>query len=292
MGKTPTGEAKRHQNSTSPIRRALRLLNAFGPSQPELGVSELSRIVGLHKTTVYRILVTLEEEGFVKRNPANDKCSLGPSIIRLGYTAMGNADLGKIAPRHMRSLAEETGETAMIEIWHSGRTLVIGQVEGHHFSHVLVRAGHHLPAHCSSGGKAILAFLPSDEINKVISSGLRKYTEHTITDPQRLLEELASIRAKRVSYDRQETDVGVCAVSAPIFDHLGAVAGALTVGGPTQRIHLGEDSALVQLTKRTAEAISAELGYRRENQASNGINTTTSVLPSETEEITVEGLSM
>ncbi len=244
------------------MRRAISLLKAFGPKRYELGVSELSRLTGLHKTTVYRLLVTLEEEGCIQHNQSNDKYSLGPALIGLGRMVLDNIDIARQALPHMRDLVEETGETAMLEVWDDSRPLVVANVDGKRFTHMIARAGYHLPAHGSSGGKAMLAFLSAEEIDKVIARGLKQYTENTITDRERLLEELARIRAAHVSYDRQEVDIGVCAVSAPIFDHLGRIAGTLTVAGPTQRIQMDEDSTLVQLIKRTAEAISRDLGYQ------------------------------
>lgn len=244
------------------MRRAISLLKAFSPAQRELGVSQLSRLTGLHKTTVYRLLVTLEEEGFIQHNPGNDKYRLGSALIRLGRLVLDGIDLVRQALPHMRALVDETSETAMLEIWDDGRTLVVANVDGNRFTHIIARAGYHLPAHGSSGGKAMLAFLSQEEIDKVLARGLKQYTENTITDRRRLLEELAHIRATHISFDRQEIDIGVCAVSAPIFDHLGGVAGALTVAGPTQRIQLDEDGALVQLIRRTAEAVSRELGYQ------------------------------
>ncbi len=258
---TSSTDLDRHRSSIQSVRRAVSLLKAFEPNRPELGVSELSRAVGLHKTTVYRLLVTLKEEGFVQHNPANDRYRLGPSLIRVGRIALDSVDLSKQAMPHMRALVDEVGETAMLEIWDDRRTLVVATVDGPRFTHIIARAGYHLPAHGSSGGKAMLAFLPSEEVDKVLARELKKYTENTFTDPGRLREELAQIRATGVSYDRQEIDIGVCAISVPIFDHRGEIAGALTVAGPMQRIPQGEDSALRQLVKKAGEAISRELGY-------------------------------
>lgn len=258
---TPIGKAEHHQGSVQSVRRAMRLLKAFGPMQDELGVTELSRITGLHKTTVYRLLVTLDEEGFIEHGSSSDKYRLGPALIHLGRIVLDNIDVGKQALPQMRALVEDVGETAMLEIWDDGRTLVVAKVDGQRFSHVIARASYHLPAHASAGGKAILAFLPHDEIDRVMARGLKQYTENTITDPRLLLEELTRVRVTLVSYDRQEIDIGICAISAPVFDHRGKIAGALSVAGPAQRIQLDEAGVLVQRIKGTAEAISRRLGY-------------------------------
>ncbi len=243
------------------MRRAISLLNAFGSAQRELGVSELGRIIDLHKTTVYRLLVTLEGEGLVQHNPATDKYRLGAALIPLGQLAVDSIDITGQALPHMRALAAETSEAVNLEIWDGGRTMVVANVQGRHFAPMIARTGSHLPAHGSSGGKLMLAFLPSSEVEKVIAHGLKRYTENTLTDSVRLREELENIRATRISFDRQEIDVGVCCVSAPIFDHSGAIAGALTMAGPAQRIQPLEDQALVPLIRKTARTISRELGY-------------------------------
>jgi DNA-binding IclR family transcriptional regulator len=242
----------------------MSLLKAFGPTQHELGVSELGRLTGLHKTTVYRLLVTLAEEGFIQHNPANDKYRLGAALIRLGRMVLDNIDIGRQALPRMRALADETGEAVMLEVWDGGRTLVVASVDGRHFAHIIARAGSHLPAHGSSGGKAMLAFLPSSEVKKVVDLGLKQYTANTLTDAPRLQEELARIRATQISVDRQEIDIGVCSIGAPIFDHSGQVAAALTVTGPAQRIPTDPGSALAQTVAKTARVISRDLGYESE----------------------------
>lgn len=254
-------ENEHHQSSVQSVRRAIQLLRAFGPTRPELGVSELSRLTGLHKTTVYRLLVTLEEEGLIKHIVGDDKYRLGPGLIRLGRIVLDSLDLGKQALPHMRALVQETDETAMLEIWDDGRTLVVASVDGRRLTHVVARPGNHLPAHGSSGGKLMLAFLPAEEVEKVVARGLKQYTENTILDRDHLLAELENVRRSGVGYDRQEIDIGICAASAPIFDHRGEIAGALTVAGPTQRLNLEDDGGLTRQLRETAARISRELGY-------------------------------
>lgn len=255
------GRPGSHQSSIQSVRRAMSLLKAFGPTRPELGVSELGRLTGLHKTTVYRLLVTLEEDGFIQHNAADDKYRLGAALIRLGRIVLDNMDIGRQALPRMRALADETGEAVMLEIWDHGRTLVVANVSGRHFAHVIAHEGSHLPAHGSSGGKVMLAFLPQAELDNVVARGLQRYTENTLADPIRLRDELERIRAARISFDRQEIDIGVCAVSAPIFDHDGQVTAALSIVGPAQRIQTDTDSALARLIAGAACEISRDLGY-------------------------------
>lgn len=252
---------EQHQDTIQSVVRALRVLQAFSSKQPELGVAELSRLTGLHKTTVYRLLVTLEQERFVQHSPDKDKYKLGPALIRLGRVVLDSTDLAKLALPHLHTLADETDETVMLEIWDNDRTLVVACVEGRHLSRVSTRTGSRMPAHASSSGKLLLAFLPREEVDKVIVRELKRYTENTITDQGSLLVELAKIRANGIAFDREELDIGTCAISVPIFDHRDKLAGALTVAGPTQRLSFAEDGGLTHVMQRIAVSISGCLGY-------------------------------
>ncbi len=254
-------KSEQHQDTIQSVCRAARVLGAFSTRQPELGVAELSCLTGLHKTTVYRLLVTLEQESFVRRSPDNDKYRLGPELIRLGSIVLDSTDLARQSLPHMRALVDETDETVILDIWDNGRPLVVANVDGRRLSRVSVRAGSRMPAHATSSGKLLLAFLPREEVDKVVARGIKRYTENTIIDQRSLLVELEKIRASGIAFDREELDIGTCGISAPIFDHRGKLAAALTVAGPTQRLHLDEDGDLAHLVRKTAESISCGLGY-------------------------------
>lgn len=254
-------ETEQHQDTIQSVLRATRILRAFSSRKPELGVSELSRLTGLHKTTVYRLLVTLEQESFLQRSPDSDKYRLGPALIRLGRLVLDGIDLARQALPHMRALVDETDETVMLEVWDNDRALVVASVDGRRLSRVSAGAGSRMPAHATAGGKMLLAFLPREDIDRVIARGLKRYTENTITDREGLLVELEKIRASGVSFDREELDIGTCAVSAPIFDHTSKIAAVLTVAGPTQRLHIDKEGDLAELVRKTAMNISGSLGY-------------------------------
>lgn len=254
-------ETEQHQDTIQSVLRATRILRAFNSRKPELGVSELSRLTGLHKTTVYRLLVTLEQESFVQRSPDSDKYRLGPALIRLGRLVLDGIDLARQALPHMRALVDETDETVMLEVWDNDRALVVASVDGRRLSRVSAGAGSRMPAHATAGGKMLLASLPREDLDRVLARELKRYTENTITDREGLLIELEKIRAGGVSFDREELDIGTCAISAPIFDHAGRIAAVLTVAGPTQRLHIDEEGDLADLVRKTAMNISRSLGY-------------------------------
>lgn len=254
-------ETKQHQDTIQSVLRATRILRAFSSRKSELGVSELSRLTGLHKTTVYRLLVTLEQESFVRHSPDNDKYKLGPALIQLGRLALDGIDLVKQALPHMRAVVDETDESVMLEIWDEDRALVIASVDGRRLSRVNAGVGSRMPAHSTAGGKVLLAFLPGEEIDRVIARGLKRYTQNTITDRESLLIELEKVRARGIAFDCEELDIGTCAISAPIFDHSGRVAAAITVAGPTQRLHVGKEDDIAELVQRAAMSVSRGLGY-------------------------------
>jgi IclR family transcriptional regulator, KDG regulon repressor len=251
---------KQPRKQVQSVRRAAKLLRAFTIARPELGLSELSRLTGLHKTSAYRLLSTLEEEGFVRQNPENEKYSLGPVFFRFG-AIVSDSDLTKHALPHMRALVEQTGETAALHIWDEGRTLAVAIVDGTRPMAVSSRVGAQLPPCSTASGKALLAFLPPEEAERVIAQGLKRFTDNTITDPARFREELENIRTTGLSFDREETDTGFSGVSSPIFDHFGNLAGVVTIVTVAGRLRTEEGQLLPPLVKKTAELISRELGF-------------------------------
>ena len=247
------------------VTNALRLLEAFDENE-ELGVTELSRRLDLHKNNVFRLLATLHERNYVDQCD-NERYRLGPGCLALGRSFTRGLNLLRAARPILEGLASEVGETVHI-----------GQLRGFEVLHLdaesarglLVagsRVGQRLPAHCTALGKLLLA-QGSAELrqaydNEVVGTeGLSQLTAETITDRNKFFEHLRGVSAEELAFDFEECEVGLNCVAAPIYNDTEAVVAALSLSGPCFR--LSEDvlrDRLAPHLSRAAEALSGRLGY-------------------------------
>ena len=252
------------------VERAIALLKAFDIDKPELGVTELSRVLGLHKSTVSRILATLERGGLVEQNPETGKYRLGVALIGLGALVVAHADVREIARPLLRRLAEETQETVNLAVLDGDEVINIEQMlpDKRQVKNI-GWVGRRTPLHCVSTGKVLLAYLPEEEIERILAKGLSRRTDKTITDPGRLRKELVKIRQQGYATGLEELEEGLNAVAAPVRNHDGKVIAAVSVSGPSYRVSLENIPKLAKLTIRTAEEISRRLGFLKASNPTN-----------------------
>jgi DNA-binding IclR family transcriptional regulator len=234
--------------------RALAILAAFNAARPELGVSELAAELGMHKSTVSRLLAVLQARGLVRRE--GDRFSPGPELARLGAVATSSLVLVRVAREPLRRLAEETGETVNLAIRQGDQALNVEQVQTAHFVGMTDWTGRGAPLHATANGKALLAFGAGEAPGR-----LEPLTARTVTDPALLGVELAEIRRHGYALAAEELELGLHAAAAPIFDSSGACVAAVSVSGPSYRL-VALDAA-GEACAATAAEISARLGYRR-----------------------------
>jgi DNA-binding IclR family transcriptional regulator len=243
------------------IERAVSILSAFSADRPELGVTELSEMLGLHKSTVHRFLVNLESAGLVERVPRNGRYRLGLRLFELGGLVLQQMNLWDEALPFLESLVRESGETGHMAVLDGGEAIYIEKVEARRALRIPSAMGRGYPAHATSLGKVLLAHLPEDEVQAIIATrGLARYTPKTITDAAALAEELARIRAQGYAVDNEEYDEGLRCVGAPIRDHTGAVVAALGIGGPVTRVTPERLPGLADLVIAAAKGLSRRLG--------------------------------
>lgn len=247
---------------TQAVLRAISLLKAFSDEQPQLGLAELTRMVGLNKTTTYRLLTALESQGLIVRSPANDTYRLGPEVIALGGRALRASDLRSVSRTELEGLARITGETATLEILMGPEVLVLDEVSGAH----LVGATHYIgarwPAHATSTGKILLAFLPEAEQEAVLQQPLVPVTSQTLTAPEDLRRELAQIRQQNYAIAVEELEAGFSAIAAPVRNHDGQVMAALSLNAPSARFTSERLQEIAPLLVEAAARVSAKLGYK------------------------------
>lgn len=253
----------------SSVRAAARLLCTFTANDRELGVSELSRRLGLSKSAVHRLLTTLAAEHLIERNPRSGRYRLGIKLYELGTVVSSHLELHEAVAMYIDDLRARTGETVQVGILDGSEVVYIERRESLRTLHQMVDFGHRNYAHCTACGKVLLASLPEAELGQVLGDRpLQARTEYTITDPARLRLELAVVRERGYAEQVHETTVDMTSVAAPIHDDSGGVIAAISVAGPLPRMGDAVRRRYAMATLDTAGRISEQLGYRRSAQPS------------------------
>jgi DNA-binding IclR family transcriptional regulator len=248
-------------NGIQSVRRAAALLRAFGGGAGELGVSELGRRLDLHKSTVSRLLATLESEGLLERAPGSDKYRLGHEILRLAGHIQPGGDVRAVARPFLEELAQATRETTNLAVLDGAEAHNVDQVSGPHLVRIGNWVGRRTPLHCVANGKVLLAYQPPAEIKRLTAGRLPTFTSNTITDGRALRAELEAVRRNGYAAALGEIEDGLNAVAAPVFGPDGKVVGALSVSGPAYRLPLERIAEFAALTIAAARKASARLGF-------------------------------
>lgn len=261
--RSPTGQAstERPHRTVQSVDRVAALLDCLGQAERPLSVRELSSAVGLPRPTIYRLVQTLAARGFLV--VSDSRYAIGPRVLWLAGRRLQQIELRAAGRPHLVELARRTGETAHLAVLERGQVVYIDKVESGGPLRMASTVGAIMPAHCTALGKSMLAFLPTAQVQEVLRAhGLPRRTANTITDPARLLAELAAVRARGYAIDNVENEEGIRCVGAPIIDHRGHVAGAVSVSGSVATITL--ERARRELSVRVREAaqqISRALGW-------------------------------
>jgi DNA-binding IclR family transcriptional regulator len=211
------------------------LLKAFTRDRPEQDLAELSKAMGLTKTTTHRLLAALESEDLVARNPATRAFRLGPAILALGSLAMMSNSLRAVVEPELRMLAENTGEAATLDVPLEGKMFILAEVSGRHLVTVATELGTRFPMHATSTGKAYLAALPEERRKALIVAPLSRHTPSTITKVRELKRELERIRERGYATAHDELEAGASAVGVVLRNAQGTPLGGISLIGPTSR---------------------------------------------------------
>jgi IclR family transcriptional regulator, KDG regulon repressor len=243
--------------------KSLRLLRLFSPQKKEWSIQDLVAGLGYHKSSIQRIVSTLEAEGFLKRVQPNRMIyRLGPQILFLGSIADMSTDLRSVARPIMERLVERIQETSYLCVLDGDQCLYIEKAECSQPIRIIHAVGRRNPLHCTGVGKALLSGMTAKEIKTILAEKrLKSYTPHTITRLDRLLREIEQIRNEGVAYDHEELDPGVKCIAAPIRNHTGKVVAAISISGPRQRFTAEATPDFEKEIKTSARMISGELGF-------------------------------
>jgi IclR family transcriptional regulator, KDG regulon repressor len=233
-----------------------QILGAFGPQNTPLGVAELSKSSGIGRSKVHRLLDTLRYLGFVEHDEVSKKYRLGLRTFELAAAASSRFDLGPAARQALQQLALTTGETVCVGVLQGSEIIWVDSVRGFGPLRLEVDLGTRTPPNCVALGKAILAFESPERVANILARPLPALTRNSITDPERLREELNRVRESGYALDDEESFPGVRCVATPILDYAGLPVAAIAIAGSAARLSISRLTAFVQPLKETAERIS------------------------------------
>jgi len=255
------------KNFVQSVDKSITILEALSKEKTGLGVTELSNYTGFPKTTVFRLLFTLMSRGYVEKDIKNDKYLLGIKILQLGSAILNRLEIRTVARPYINELAKKTKEVVHLAILDEGEAVYIDKEESpEHSVRMFSQIGLRGPIHCTGVGKILLSGLSDVEVEKIIEKkGLKRYTKNSITDLQKLKDELLMIRKNGYCFDEMEHEEGIRCVAVPIFDRTDHVIAAISLSGPIFFVTQDRMPELTEEIIRTAKEISRQLGYERQN---------------------------
>lgn len=249
--------------SSPAIDRAVSVLELLAQSRRGLNISEVSRKLGLPKSSTHRILLTLESRNCVQKDQRTGRYAFGLKLVSMTRAALANMEPREQARPLLASLMQKTGLTVHMALLESGQAVLVDRIERPGTPRAGVWIGKTLDANSTAVGKALLAFLPKDEFEGEFGSrSFVRRSHQTITSIARLRDDLARIRELGYSVDNEEDEAGARCVGAPVFGPEGRIAAAISVAGTTEQIPESRIHELGPLVRQYAAAISANLSMR------------------------------
>ena len=249
------------ENTVRAVERALDILLCFSRQTPELTMSEISLKVDIHKSTVHRILATLEEKQFVERDKTTGAYRLGINMLHMAYLTLEQNDLRRISHPFLQILKDQFRETVNLSILDNADMVYLDVLESPQRVKLAAAIGQRLPAFCTASGKVLLAYSSADVVQEVLSQGMPRHTEDTITSQKKFNELLIQIRERGYAFSIQEFEVGINAVAAPIIDKNNIPVGSIAVAGPSFRFTETLMNEIGPSLMNTAREIAQELEF-------------------------------
>ena len=243
------------------LERTFSILEVFTEARPEWSTTDIARSLGLPVPTVHRILAALKRLGYVSQHEDTRRFRLGAAALSLGERARAVADLRPVALGPLRRLSDAAGETALLTVLtpERDRGVCLERVETPQPLRLSVQPGRQLPLHAGASQKALLAFMPDEDIDRLIAAPLDRFCQSTITDPRLLRRELKAIRARGWASSYEETNVGVWGIAVPVLSESDVVC-AVGIAGPSPRLSAERVRRDVGLVHDAAVAIGRAIG--------------------------------
>lgn len=251
---------KQQRYTVNSINKALDVLEALSINET-MSLIELADHLKQPKSSLYRIIVTLELRGYITRDEIDGKYCLGFKPLEITKNLLENHSLRDTAMADMRQLSDRYGDTVNLGAWSDGEIVYVEIMEGTYSLRMHETVGSKVPFHATAIGKAIAATLPEEQVRELVKNhGLPPLTERTITDKAVLQRELQNIRQQGYALDDEESVLGARCIAAPIFNMFGNVTGAISLSGAKHRFTEDNLSKMAEDVKQAAKHISAKLG--------------------------------
>jgi DNA-binding IclR family transcriptional regulator len=253
---TPQGTYK-----VQALDRAFAVLDLLGESETPLGLAQVASALALHKSTAHRFLMVLERHRMVERT-GTGKFRLGLRLFDFGNRAIEQYDLRERAQPHLRRLVAETEETAHLCVLEAARVIYIDKIEPARSVRMITRIGASNPVHCTSVGKAILAFLPEERINDVIQrTRFERFTHRTIATADALRVEIEKTKRRGYAVDDEELEDGLRCIAVPVLDAQRQPVAAVSISGPSFRVTAQKLPAIANQLLQCVRGISTDMGF-------------------------------
>ncbi len=237
-------------NSVRAVERALAILDCFTEEKNSFSLTEISNEINLSPSTALRLLNTLEGRHYIYRDPENMRYYLGFRLAQLSNIAFANLDICQVVRPHLELLHKRYNESVGIYILKNNRRVCVERIECTQPLRIVVSVGQNQPLTRGASGRLLLAYLPEDEAQKILND-----------DPATTLQELSKIREYGYAVSHGERQQGIVSISTPVFNAAGHVAAALFISGPEVRFDQYFINQLISELKKTASAVSIEMGY-------------------------------
>ncbi|MFA5536740.1 MAG: IclR family transcriptional regulator [Bacillota bacterium] len=242
------------------VERAMEVLIALGKESP-LGVTELANKLNLHKSTVHRLVATLESRSFVEKEPNKGGYRLGLRLLELGGSVSSRLELCQEAKPYLKNLSRRTGYTAHLVVLSGYDPIYIEKVENPNGYVKYSQIGKRLPINATAAGKVLLAYLTEREVDDILNESLVAYTKNTIIDAKVLREHLREIKTVEYALDMEELEIGLCCIAAPVRDNSGNVVAAVSLSGVGAAMKQDGFPVLISYVKEVVQEISFRLGH-------------------------------
>ncbi len=257
----PTENSKPEPGGTQAIDRALSVLFAFTPAQPSQRVPDLTRLLGLNKSTVYRLLQALGAVDLVRRDDDTGAYRLGPAVLDLASCFLSTVDLGVEARPILQAFAIEHGESVNMAVLDDIDAVRIDNVRGTKTPQLVSSLGLRIPVYCSAAGKALVFDHTEAQLRDLLRrSDLKKLTQHTMVEPDAFVQRMQRERKQGWTLNDEESEIGMRVIGAPIRNHAGAIVAAVSVSAPTFRLPDRDVPALGKAVRNLAGRVSEALG--------------------------------
>jgi DNA-binding IclR family transcriptional regulator len=246
-------------NRSGTVLRAVRVLEALADAGRPLAVAELAQAIGADRSTAYRMLTTLADAGYVTRDASRRHYQLGYKLLSLSRSILAGGESSPIVFEAIRRLSDETGETVHYCVLDGDATVLVMRAKGTQLVAVDFQIGDRSPLHCTSIGKALLAYQPSDAVEAVISRGLLRVARNTIVDAHAFRAEIRKVRAQGFAYDNLEFHDDMRCVAVPLVERGGVVRSGLSMSGPASRYTMRKLAELKDHALAAARALAHRL---------------------------------